>query len=89
VAYARVFATGYQVVVANADGTGNERPIGPRKPGPPEGSSWAFTPDATGLAVRYGTDDDGATQLLPLDGSPGTTLGSGGFEFVDVQRVAP
>ena len=89
VAYARVYAASFQIVVANADGTGNERPIGPRKPGSADGSNWAFTPDGTGLVVRYGTDDDGATQLLPLDGSPGTSLGSGGYEFVDVQRVAP
>jgi Tol biopolymer transport system component len=54
VAYARVFATGYQVVVANADGTGNERPIGPRKPGPPEGSSWAFTPMGPGWPFGMG-----------------------------------
>jgi Tol biopolymer transport system component len=89
VVYARIFATGYQLVVANADGTGNERPIGPRKSGGTEGSNWAFTPDGSALAVRYGTDNAGATQLLPLDGSPGTELGSGGYEFVDVQRLAP
>jgi hypothetical protein len=52
-------------------------------------AAWAFAPDGTALLVRYGTDADGATQFLPLDGSPGTNLGSGGFEFVDVQRLAP
>ena len=91
VAYARIFATGFQVVVANSDGTGNERPVGPRKQssGGEVDAAWAFTPDGTALAVRYGNDVGGATQLLPLDGSPATDLGSGGFEFVDIQRVAP
>ena len=94
VAYARILPEGaFQLVVANADGSGNERPIGPKKPGPVDGSevnaTWAFAPDGTDLMVRYGTDDAGATQLLPLDGSPGTDLGSGGFEFVDIQRLAP
>jgi Tol biopolymer transport system component len=89
VAYARILATGYQVVVANADGTGNERPVGPKQPGEAEGSFWAFTPDGTALLVRYGTDDEGAATSVPLDGSPATDLGAGGFEFVDVQRLAP
>ena len=52
-------------------------------------ATWAFTPDGTALVVRYGDDADGAAQLLPLDGSPATDLGTGGFEFVDVQRLAP
>ena len=61
VAYARIFADGgFQLVVANADGSGNERTIGPRKPAPPGGSdvpaSWAFTPDGTALMVRFGDD---------------------------------
>ncbi len=94
VAYARIYREGaFQIVVANADGTGNERLIGPKKSGPPDGSdisaAWTFAPDGTSLLVRYGTDDDGATHQLPLDGSPGTLIGSGGFEFVDVQRLAP
>ena len=93
VAYARVYPEGgFEIVVANADGSGNERPIGPRRPGPPDGAhipaAWTFTPDGTALIVRYGTDDLGAVSLLPLDGSPGTELGSGTFEFVDVQRLA-
>ena len=93
VAYARVLRAGFQLVVANADGSGNERTIGPEKPGPPGGTeiaaSWAFTPDGTALMVRYGDDAQGTTHLLPLDGSPATDLGSGGFEFVDMQRLAP
>ena len=94
VAYARILPEGaFQLVVANADGSGNERTIGPKKPGPVDGSNvratWAFAPDGTALIVRYGTDDAGATQLLPLDGSPATDLGSGEFEFVDIQRLAP
>lgn len=94
VAYARIYRTGFfQIVVANADGSGNERTIGPRKTGSRDGSevpaSWAFSPDGRALMVRYGDDADGATQLLPLDGSAATSLGSGGFEFVDIQRLAP
>jgi Tol biopolymer transport system component len=94
IAYARIYREGqFQLVIANADGSGDERPIGPKKPGPRDGSdvnaSWAFAPDGTALTVRYGTDDAGVTHLLPIDGSPGRDLGSGGFEFVDIQRVAP
>jgi Tol biopolymer transport system component len=95
VAYARVYPDGaFELVVANADGSGNERVIGPKKPAPTDGSSipasWAFTPDGTALIVRYGDDDAAATQLMPLDGSPPTEIeGSGGLEFVDVQRLAP
>lgn len=88
VAYARIYDGAYEVVIANADGTGNERAIGPKKAGPADGF-WTFTPDGTALVVRYGTDEDGATQLLPLDGSLGTSLGAGSYEFVDVQRLAP
>ena len=94
VAYARIYREGaFQLVVANADGSGNERTIGDKRPGKPDGSdvnaSWAFTPDGTGLLVRYGNDDAGRTYLMPLDGSPPIDLGSGGFEFIDVQRLAP
>lgn len=94
VAYARIFDKGaLQVVVANADGSGGERPVGPRKPGLPDGSevggSWAFTPDGTALIVRFGNDDAATTSRLPIDGSPGSVLDSGAFDFVDVQRLAP
>jgi Tol biopolymer transport system component len=95
VAYARIYREGaFQLVVANADRTGNERTFGPKKPGKPDGSdvaaSWSFTPDGTALIVRYGTDDTGTTHLLPVDGSPESVLlDTGGFEFVDVQRLAP
>jgi Tol biopolymer transport system component len=95
VAYARIHREGaFQIVVANADGSGNERTLGPKKPGPADGSdvdaTWAFTPDGTALLVRYGNDNAGATHMLPLDGSPGSILvDAGGFEFVDVQRLAP
>ena len=95
VAYARIYRVGaFQIVVANADGSGGERTIGPEKPGPRDGrdvdATWAFTPDGSALLVRYGTDDAAATQLLPLDGSLASTLlDTGGFEFVDVQRLAP
>ena len=94
VAYARIFDGGdFQIVVANGDGSGDERAVGPRKQGPPDAvdvpASWASVPDGKALMVRYGDDADGATQLVPLDGSPATSLGSGGFEFVDIQRLAP
>jgi Tol biopolymer transport system component len=94
IAYARVFRTGgFQLVVANADGSGNERTVGGKQPSKPDGSdvraTWAFTPDGTALVVRYGTDDSGQTYLMPLDGSTPVDLGSGGFAFTDVQRLAP
>jgi Tol biopolymer transport system component len=93
-AYARIYRSGgYQLVVANADGSGNERTIGGKQPSRSDGSdvraTWAFTPDGTGLVVRYGTDDQAKMYLMPLDGSTPVDLGSGGFEFVDVQRLAP
>jgi len=95
VAYARIYRAGaFQIVVADADGSGNERTLGPKKPGPADGNhvdaGWAFTPDGTALLVRFGNDDAGAVHLLPLDGSPESILlDTGGFEFVDVQRLAP
>jgi Tol biopolymer transport system component len=94
VAYARIYREGaFQIVVANADGSGNERPIGEKRRGPTDGSevdaAWAFTPDGTALLVRYGNDERATTHLMPLDGSASTDLGSGGFEFMDVQRLAP
>jgi Tol biopolymer transport system component len=95
VAYARIHREGaYQIVVANADGSGNERTFGPKKPCLPDGSnvdaSLAFTPDGSALLVRYGNDDSGGVHLLPLDGTgESILLGSGGFEFADVQRLAP
>jgi Tol biopolymer transport system component len=94
VAYARIYREGaFQIVVADADGSGNERPMGEKRPGPTDGSevdaAWTFTPDGSALLVRYGDDDEGTTHLMPLDGSPSTDLGSGGYDFVDVQRLAP
>lgn len=94
IAYARVYRTGgFQLIVTNADGSGNERTIGGKRPSRPDGSdiraTWAFTPDGTALLVRYGTDDQGEAYLMPLDGSTPVDLGSGGFAFTDVQRLAP
>jgi len=94
VAYARIHREGaYEIVVADADGSGNERTIGGKRPGPPDGSTidaaWAFTPDGKALVVRYGNDTQGRNVLVPLDGSPTTDLGSGELGFVDVQRLAP
>ena len=40
VAYARVYPEGaFELVVANADGSGNERVIGPKKRAPTDGSN--------------------------------------------------
>jgi Tol biopolymer transport system component len=94
VAYARIRREGtFQVVVAAADGSGEERALGPQMPSTPDGSSvdatWAFTPDGTGLIVRYGSDDGATMRLLPLDGSADRVLDAGAFEFIDVQRLAP
>jgi Tol biopolymer transport system component len=94
IAYARIYREGaYDLVVARADGSGQERVIGKKRPGRTDGAEldavWAFTPDGTALVVRYGNDDRGKTYLMPLDGSPSTELSSGTFDFVDVQRVAP
>jgi hypothetical protein len=95
VAYARIYREGaFQLVVANADVSGNERTVGDKRPGKPDGSdvnaTWTFTPDGKALLVRYGNDTQATTNLVPLDGTPPTSIeGSGGFEFVDVQRLAP
>jgi Tol biopolymer transport system component len=94
IAYARVYRTGgYQLVVTNADGSGNERTVGGKERSLPDGSdiraTWAFTPDGTGLVVRYGTDDQAKAFLMPLDGSTPVDLGAGEFAFTDVQRLAP
>ena len=95
VAYARIHREGaYQLVVANADGTGDEQIVGPKKPSRADGvdlkAGWGFTPDSSALLVRYGNDNSGVTHLLPIDGSPESILlDTGGFEFVDVQRLAP
>ena len=93
IAYARIYPTGgYELVVANADGSGNEQTIGKRRLGPRDGGSidgsWAFTPDGTALLVSYGTDSLRKGFVLPLDGSPTRELGSGGFQFLDQQRLA-
>ena len=94
IAYARLYREGaYQLVVVNADGSGEERTIGDKRPSKPDGSdirsTWAFTPDGTGLVVRYGTDDQAKAYLMPLDGSTPVDLGTGEFAFMDVQRLAP
>jgi hypothetical protein len=80
-----------QMAIANADGSGDERVIGPVMHGSPDGpisASWAFTPDGTALIVRFGTDDRGTTRLIPVDGSESRIIETGAFEFVDVQRLA-
>ena len=93
VAYIRVFRDGgYQVVVAPSDGSDAGKTLGPRMAPPPEGtgiSVWTiFAPDGASLIVRYGDDDNGSTYLLPIEGLGQPILGSGTFQFVDVQRLA-
>ena len=81
------------MVVAASDGSGNERPLGPvvrvKADGNPADVSVLFTPDGDRVVVRYGTDDGATTTHLPIDGSAGSIIGEGTFEFVDVQRLAP
>ena len=94
IAYQQLLRDGAsQLVVAASDGSGEARPVGPGMPANNEGNpidvSVLFTPDGTALIVRYGTDDGGTTHRLPLDGSAGSIISEGTFEFVDVQRVAP
>jgi Tol biopolymer transport system component len=94
VAYARIYADGtFRIVVANADGSGEGRPLGRREPASADFShvdaTWAFTPDGTGLVVRWGSDEDAVTELVPLDGSASSRIASGSFAFVDIQRRAP
>jgi outer membrane protein assembly factor BamB len=95
VAFTRIYPDGgHQVVVADADGSSAGRAIGPRKESPPGDAvnvqvSKAFTPDATALIVRYGSDEDGEIRRVPIDGTPDSIIAAGAFEFVDVQRLAP
>jgi Tol biopolymer transport system component len=94
VAYARSGLDGAtQIVIASSDGSGRERAIGPQVAARSDGFLadlwWTFTPDGTALLARYGNDESATLQLLPLDGSAGSVLDSGSFDFVDVQRLAP
>ena len=81
-----------QMAIANADGSGDERVIGPVMHGSPDGpiaANWAFTPDGKFLIVRFGTDDRGTIREIPVDGSESRLVETGAFEFIDVQRLAP
>jgi WD40 repeat protein len=95
VAFTRIYPEGgHQVVVAPADGSSPGRALGPRKTSRPGDAvdiavSKAFTPDATALIVRYGSDEDGEIRRVPIDGTPDSIIAAGAFEFVDVQRLAP
>ncbi|HEX6868996.1 MAG TPA: hypothetical protein VF119_09335 [Candidatus Limnocylindrales bacterium] len=92
VAYAGVFRAGHwQVVVAPTDGSEPGHVVGPEWP-TTEGNvngTWGFTPDGTGLLVRDGDDASSQYHLLGLDDGSDTTLGSGDFGFIDIQRLAP
>lgn len=83
----------YEVAVAPVDGSGPGRTLGPTLSLPPNGSDFAplsvvWSPDGTAVIARYGDDDDSTYRWLPADGSAGSDLASGTFEFLDVQRVA-
>jgi Tol biopolymer transport system component len=81
-----------QMAIANADGSGGERVIGPVAHGTADGpipANWVFTPDGKALIVRFGDDHRGTMHLVPLDGSESRTIETGGFQFIDVQRLAP
>jgi Tol biopolymer transport system component len=84
----------WQLIVAPADGSEEGRPVGTRSPGTPQSdnagvNSTIFTPDGTALIVRYGNDDAATSHILPIDGTPGSIVNEGAFEFVDMQRLAP
>src|SRR4029078_3974675 len=81
-----------QMAIATADGSGDERVIGPVMHGSPDGpiaANWAFTPDGKFLIVRFGTDDRGTIREHPGDGSESRIVETGAFELIDVQRLAP
>ena len=81
-----------QMAVAKPDGSGGERVIGPVIPGTADhamDANWVFTPDGTAIVLRIGDDAHGTMYLVPIDGSPSRIIESGGYEFVDVQRLAP
>ena len=81
-----------QITIAEADGSGNERGIGPIVAPTAEGAVpafWVFTPDGKAVVARFGTDEGGTTYLIPIDGSDARVLDSGDFAFIDVQRLAP
>ena len=81
-----------QIALANADGSGGERGVGPLVHATSDGPmpvSWVFTPDGKALVARFGTDEGGTIYLIPLDGTDSRVLDSGAFEWIDVQRVAP
>jgi Tol biopolymer transport system component len=92
IAYPRLaFGNDVQIAVANADGSGGERVIGPVVPGTKDGAvstTVAFTPDGTALVVRFGDDARGTLHRIPIDGSESEIIDTGGYQFIDVQRLA-
>jgi Tol biopolymer transport system component len=88
VGYLRSYADKtFQFIVAPVDGSSTGTPVGPRVPEPRGDVNWAFTPDGSAVVVDYG--DEGVVRLLPIDGSPGSVLGTGDLAFADIQRLAP
>jgi DNA-binding beta-propeller fold protein YncE len=98
VAYVRLQRLGpnqnaYEVAIAPVGGSGPGRTLGPTPSLPPNGSdlaplSVAWSPDGTAVIARFGDDDDATYRWLPVDGSAGSVIAQGAFEFLDVQRVA-
>jgi Tol biopolymer transport system component len=92
VAYTRIDASGtYQAVIAPLDGSSTGTVLGPTGQGTPDGGEVAinlvFSPDGTALIERLGDDAASIYWWLPIDGSPGSIIGTGSFAFFDVQRL--
>jgi Tol biopolymer transport system component len=93
IAYARLGpGNDLELAIANADGSGGERVIGPVVRGTSDGATpanWAFTPDGTAIIMRVGDDARATTHLIPVDGSESRLIETGAYQFIDVQRLAP
>jgi Tol biopolymer transport system component len=87
----------YQVAIAPLHGAEPVRAIGPEMTLPPTGTDEAFVsitfaPDGRSVIAAYPDTPTSTTNtiwLLPLDGTPGRTVGRGTFASLDIQRRAP
>lgn len=87
----------YTVGIAPVDGRTPARSLGPEMTLPANGSdeagvSIAFSPDGKILIAGYDatpTPATGTIWLLPVDGTPGRSMGTGVFAALDIQRRAP